>query len=209
MRAIKDGSLYLVISEGCCRGREASFIARCAVKSGVDIVQMREKDRPRTELLRLGKELARICKDGGATFIVNDDPVLAEELGADGVHLGQEDMVEWPVEKARALLGRDKMIGVSTHSYEQFEKANGMDVDYIAFGPIFKTKTKDYFIGTGDVKKVLCASRKPIFFIGGIDLSNVGLLIGMGVRNIAMIRAITEAEDVEAAARKFKETVFV
>jgi thiamine-phosphate pyrophosphorylase len=180
-------------------------IAKMAIAGGVGMVQMREKNKSSPELLKEGKELRAICKKAGVRFIVNDDPYLAKKIDADGVHLGQEDIELCSVNRARSILGADKLIGLSTHSCEEFEKAVREDIDYAAFGPIFKTKTKDYHIGTGDVKTVLGIGNKPVFFIGGIDLSNVGELLKMGAKNIAMIRAIAEAPDVEAAARSFKK----
>jgi len=196
--------LYLVISEECCLGRSALEIAERAVAGGVDIVQMREKNKSVQELVKIGKGLAALCKKGGAMFIVNDDPMLAQRVGADGVHLGQEDTERFSIEMARDAVGPDRIIGISTHSLTLFEKAMGEDVDYVAFGPVFPTKTKDYHIGTGDIREVVRLARKPVFFIGGIDLSNVDTILGEGGRNIAMIRGITEADDIEARAREFK-----
>jgi thiamine-phosphate pyrophosphorylase len=166
---------------------------------------MRDKNKSGEELVRLGGELAGICKESKVKFIVNDDPAIAKEVGADGVHLGQEDLEVWDLEKTRALLGPDRIIGVSTHSPEQFKKANAEDIDYIAFGPIFPTKTKDYFIGTGDVEDVLRRAEVPVVFIGGINLNNIDELLRRGARNIAMIRAISEQDDIARAAASFKE----
>ena len=145
-----------------------------------------------------------MCKKSGVKFIVNDDPFIANEVDADGVHLGQEDLKKHSLVETRNLLGQDKIIGISTHSLEQFKKANEEDFDYVAFGPIFPTKTKDYFIGTGDVEKILAAAKKPIVFIGGINLDNVDQILQKGARNIALIRAILEADDISAAAARFK-----
>jgi thiamine-phosphate pyrophosphorylase len=145
-----------------------------------------------------------MCKEAGVKFIVNDDPVLAKKVNADGVHLGQEDLKKHSLKKTRELVGSDKIIGVSTHSIEQFKKANAEDFDYIAFGPIFPTKTKDYFIGTGDVETVLKSAKNPVVFIGGINLDNVDDLLKKGAKNIALIRAILEEADIKKAAENFK-----
>ena len=182
-------------------------IAKDAIDGGVDILQMREKNKSPEALLVLGRELREICSAGDVTFIVNDNPVLAREVGADGVHLGQEDVSEFPINETRKILGDGKIIGVSTHSVDQFSKANETDVDYIAFGPIFHTLTKDYDIGTKDVERVLAIAKKPVVFIGGINMSNVDMLLEKGARNIAAIRSIVQAEDVRAAARELKEKV--
>jgi len=211
MRKIKDNSLYLVLTEKYIEKRGVSQqvpvieAAQQAVSAGVDILQMREKSRSREELVDLGTRLSEICREKGVTFIVNDDPGLAEETGADGVHLGQEDLITWTVERTRGILGKDKIIGISTHSPEQFRAANDNGCDYIAFGPLFPTKTKDYFIGTKDIEKVLEMARKPVIFIGGIDLGNVDTVLGKGAKNIAVIRAILQSGDIRATVKNFKE----
>lgn len=204
-RKIGDHSLYLIITEEYGQSRGALEIAELAIAGGVDLIQMREKNKAYRELVGLGKGLAGLCKKHDVTFIVNDDPILAEELNADGVHLGQEDMLSCPSVRAREILGRDKIIGVSTHSPEQFKKANEEDVDYIAYGPIFYTKTKDYFIGTGDISHVMKIAARPVFFIGGIDLSNIDRVLKEGARNIAVLRGIPEADDITRRTREFKE----
>ena len=202
---INDSSLYLIITEEYCCGRPAAEVARRAIAGGVDIIQMREKDKPFNELLAKGKELFSVCKGKGVPFIVNDDPVLARDIGADGIHLGQEDLRRFPIEKARDTLGAGKIIGVSTHSLVQFREAQGWGVDYVAFGPVFPTKTKDYSIGTSDIKAVALPVKKSVFFVGGIDMSNIRQLLTGGCRNIAVMRAITEAENIEDAARCLKK----
>ncbi|MFA6320241.1 MAG: thiamine phosphate synthase [Candidatus Omnitrophota bacterium] len=205
MSKLKEHNLYLVLSGECGKGRPAAEIARLAISGGVDILQMREKTLPRSELKELGSELRKICYGSRVKFIVNDDPVLAGELNADGVHLGQDDLKKYSLEDTRKLLGTDKIVGISTHSLEQFKEANESDIDYIAFGPVFPTKTKDYFIGTEDVEEVLRLAKKPIVFIGGINLDNMDILLGKGAKNIALIRAILEAPDIEKAAADFKK----
>ena len=100
MQKIKEYSLYLIITEEYGRGRSALEIARAAIAGGVDIIQMREKNKPRPELIELGKKLSDLCRDNGVIFIVNDDPEIAKETGADGVHLGQEDIKKHSVEAA-------------------------------------------------------------------------------------------------------------
>ncbi len=205
MTGIKDHSLYFVCTEEYGDGRSVVEASRGAIQGGVDIIQMREKHKSREELTRLGKELARICKEAGRIFIVNDDPLLAKETGADGVHLGQEDLKSVSIKDARETLGAEKIIGVSTHSAEEFDTANNSDVDYIAFGPIFPTETKDYSIGTSCVERVLKTARKPVVLIGGITLDNADTLLGLGAKNIAVIRDIIRADDMVERARAFKE----
>lgn len=204
IQAIKDGSLYLVLSEEYGGARPLMRIAEEAIAGGVDILQMREKHKSPEDLICLGRRLASLCKENGVTFIVNDDPMLAGKLEADGVHLGQEDIRQYPVNTVRRMIGADKIIGLSTHCLEQFQRANQMDVDYVAFGPLFPTKTKSYHIGTGDVSRVLQTALKPVVFIGGINTDNLDLLLVAGASNIALIRDIMQAEDVAARAKWYK-----
>lgn len=205
MNKIKDYSLYLVISEEYGRGRSALDIARGAIAGGVDVIQMREKKKSAGELFALGKDLADICRRRKTIFIVNDDPMLARAVDADGVHLGQVDIGLFSLETCRRILGRDKIIGVSTATLEQFREADNQDFDYIAFGPIFPTEIKDGATGTKDVGKILRLAKKPVVFIGGITLANVGELLEKGATHISLIRGIIGEPDIKAAAKRFRE----
>lgn len=207
MPQLKDFSLYLVLSSEYCPQKGLLDVARQAIDGGVDIVQMREKNMPHDEVVSLGFALKDYCHKKRVLFIVNDDPVLAHEVGADGVHLGQEDMVHFSIPATRRLLGKNKIIGVSTHSLEQFKTANDSDVDYIAFGPLFSTQTKNYSIGTKDVPEVMRIARKPVVCIGGIDQTNIKEVLALGVRNIAVIRQIMQAKDVAVSARILKDMI--
>lgn len=204
MKKIKEKSLYLVISEEYACGRTSIEIAKSAIRGGVDIIQMREKHKPTRELVKTGKKLSNLCKGNGVIFIVNDDPMLAAEIGADGVHLGQEDLRIFSLEVARRIMGKDSIIGISTHSVEQFSEANEKGFDYIAFGPLFETKTKDYFLGTAAVDRIANTAKKPVFFIGGINFSNIDNVLSKGAKNIALIRGVLEAEDVLLETMKYK-----
>lgn len=204
MIQIRDYSLYLVITEDCALGKDILSIAQEAIAGGIDILQMREKNKTREELYKIGGELSRLCKENKKTFIVNDDPDLVKDIDADGVHIGQSDLIRRPIKEIRGIVGMDRLIGLSTHSLEQFKQANEFDVDYISFGPIFPTKTKDYFIGTSEIKNVLRVSSKPVVFIGGINIANVDDLLQEGVRNIALIRDILQSKDITLKTKAFK-----
>lgn len=195
----------MVISEEYGRGRSALEIAEAAIKGGVDIIQMREKNKGCPESIDLGKRLSAFCRESKVIFIVNDDPMIAKEADADGVHLGQEDSNIYPIDAARKILGGDKIIGLSTHSLDTFKKANKEDVDYIAFGPVFPTEIKDRCVGTEDVKKILDMALKPVFFIGGIGLANVNELLDKGAKNIALIRDVLMADDITGRTRAIKK----
>src|SRR3989338_1292945 len=174
MFKIDDYSLYLVISEEFGLGKSPLEIAGLAVSGGVDIIQMREKNKPKDGLLRLATGLSELCREKRVTFIVNDDPHIAKESNADGVHLGQTDRKKYSLPEARRIVGSSSLIGVSTHSLAELKEANSdNNVDYIAYGPVFATVTKNYFLGVHDVKEALKIAKKPLVFIGGVNLSNL------------------------------------
>ncbi|MFC1808337.1 thiamine phosphate synthase [Candidatus Omnitrophota bacterium] len=199
----EDYSLYFVAGQDSSLGRSSLEVVETALSGGVDVVQMREKDLGGDDILSLGEKLAALCRQKNATFIINDDPLLAREVGADGVHLGQEDLLRYPLDKTRDIIG-NKIIGVSTHSFDQFNLANKSNVDYIAYGPIFPTKTKDYFIGTDDIEGIVKIAAKPVVFIGGIDLENIDQILDRGGKNIAVIRAISQAKDIRDKVERLK-----
>ena len=204
MIKLKDYSLYLVITEAYASGKGILNIAKAAIAGGIDILQMREKDKTQEELYKIGGELAKLCRKNKIIFIVNDDPSLVKDIGADGVHIGQSDLIRYSIKEIRGIIGKNRLIGLSTHSLEQFKQANESDVDYISFGPIFSTKTKDYFIGTSQIKNVLRIAQKPVVFIGGINISNLDDILRKGAKNIALIRDILQAEDITLKAEVFK-----
>lgn len=200
---MKEHGLYLVASEEHAQGKSIINVVKEAIAGGIDMVQMREKNKTRDELIELGEKIKALCREKGVLFIVNDDPLLARELGSDGVHLGQEDIKKCGIDKTRKILGKNKIIGISTHSPEEFKGALREDCDYIAFGPIFPTKTKNYFIGTNDIEGLAALAVKPVVFIGGITRDNIDTVLKKGARHIAVIRALTQARDVK------KETEFL
>jgi thiamine-phosphate pyrophosphorylase len=204
MQRIKDYSLYFITSQEYTKARSSLEVAQSAINGGVDILQMREKHKSKEELLELGKALQLLCRESNVMFIVNDDPFLASDLNADGLHLGQEDIKKYPLAEVRNIIGKDKIMGVSTHSIEQFKQAKESDCDYIAFGPIFPTKTKDYSLGTNHIQDVLSIADKPVVFIGGIDLINIDILLQKGAKNIAVIRAIAQAEDISSRVKELR-----
>jgi thiamine-phosphate pyrophosphorylase len=202
---LRPGSLYLVLSETYGNGRHPLDIARLAIAGGVDIIQMREKNSTPAQLKTLGAALCDLCRKSAVTFIVNDDPLLACELDADGVHMGQEDLPLCGVNAVRNILGPRRIIGISTHTPDQFREALTRDVDYVAFGPIFPTQTKDYSIGTSDIRQILGLSSKPVFLIGGIQTTNLDILFENGATNIALIRDLMAADDVTQKTRWYKQ----
>jgi thiamine-phosphate pyrophosphorylase len=204
MHTIKNHTLCFVLSSEYTRENNPLGTARQAIDAGIDMLQMREKHLSQDKQILLGEQLLSLCRKKPIPFIVNDNPYLAEKINADGVHLGQEDLRQYPISLAREILGHKKIVGVSTHSIAEFKAASEQDFNYIAFGPVFPTKTKDYHIGIGNIEEVLSISSKPVIFIGGINLSNVHQLRKKGVKNIAAIRAIAEADDIASTVKALK-----
>jgi thiamine-phosphate pyrophosphorylase len=187
--------LYLV-----CDRRPEVFL-RAALAGGVDVLQLRDKDTSDDEVLAAAAVFRRVADDAGALFVVNDRPDLAVAAGADGVHVGQDDL---PVEEARAVVGPDRIVGRSTHSPEQIAAAG--DADYIAVGPVYATPTKPGrpAVGLELVRHAAAHAREPWFAIGGINPDNVGNVVAAGARRVVVVRAITKAEDPSAAARALR-----
>ena len=184
-------------------GGDPEALLLAALNGGVDIVQLREKDLDRRAAERSGATFRRLCDTYSALFTVNDDPGLAAACGADGVHLGQEDT---PVGEARAVLGPDAIVGLSTHSAEQIAAANssaGADrPDYISVGPIWETPTKQGrpAVGLELIEHAAAASSLPFYAIGGIDPGNAAQVVEAGARRLCVVRAIHDAADPAAAA---------
>lgn len=169
--------------------------------AGVDVIQLREKEMSSADIVRFAQPLLEACRAAGVVFIVNDDPHIAAQIGADGVHVGQEDT---PVPAARRVAGG--IVGLSTHSRQQVIAAEPVSPDYIAVGPVFETPTKPGRPSVGLDLLTFAAEHSaiPWFAIGGIDTTNIDQVVAAGARRIAVVRAITEAEDPPAAAAALK-----
>ena len=172
-----------------------------ALAGGVDMVQLRDKSASDDELVRAAAVFRRLCDEHGALFWLNDRPDLVAACGADGVHVGQDDM---PVAEARAAVGADVLVGLSTHSVPQLEAALGSaEADQLSVGPVWETPTKEGRPAAG-LDYVRHAARaagdRPWFAIGGIDLDNVREVIAAGASRVVVVRAIRDAGDPRAAA---------
>jgi thiamine-phosphate pyrophosphorylase len=190
--------LYLV-----CDRRPEAFL-RAALAGGVDIVQLRDKEASDEQVLEAAKVFRRVADAHGALFVVNDRPDLAVAADADGVHVGQDDT---PVSEARAVVGPDRIVGLSTHSPDQIAAARG--VDYIAVGPVYATPTKPGrpAVGLELIRHAAAHAPEPWFAIGGIDRRTVGDVVAAGARRAVVVRAIAEADDPGAAARALGEVL--
>lgn len=202
---MEDFGLYFITDRRLSKKNPVED-ARSAVKAGVKIVQYREKEAPTKQMVKECMEINAICKRGNAIFLVNDGSDVALAVGADGVHLGQEDM---PYEHARKILGSEKLIGLSAHSAEEALKNQQLGADYTSIGPIYHTATKKdakASIGLEPIKELRNKQLKdklkiPFIAIGGINESNIDDVLKAGAKNIAMISAIAAKEDVEGAVR--------
>ena len=179
-------------------------LLREAIAGGVDIVQLREKHLPDEELVAVANAARALCERLGALLIVNDRPLVAREVGADGVHVGQDDM---PVAEVRELVGPDMLIGLSTHAPEEIDAVDAGLVDYIGVGPVHETPTKPGrpAVGLELIRHAAGHAPVPFFAIGGIDAANAPDAIAAGARRLCVLRAIASAKDPEHAARELRE----
>jgi thiamine-phosphate pyrophosphorylase len=190
--------LYLV-----CPAREEGWLA-AALRGGVDLVQLRDKSLDDAGLVRAARAFRAAADAAGALFVLNDRPDLVGECRADGVHVGQDDATP---ARARALAGPDAIVGRSTHAAAQADAADAdPDVDYLAVGPVHATPTKPGrpAAGLDYVGHAAATVSKPWFAIGGLDATNVHEVVARGATRIVVVRAITEADDPEAAARALR-----
>jgi thiamine-phosphate diphosphorylase len=202
---LRTARLYFVC-EALPRGNDPEPLLRAALSGGVDIVQLRDKALDRERVERSAPTFRRLCDTYSALFIVNDDPYLARSCGADGVHVGQDDV---PVEEARDVLGPDAIVGLSTHSDAQLAASAAAPVDYVSVGPIWETPTKEGRPGVGLdlVEHAATNAPHPFFAIGGIDPTNAGRVVEAGARRLCVVRAIRDADDPLVAAAALREAL--
>ncbi|MBI3306800.1 MAG: thiamine phosphate synthase [Candidatus Omnitrophica bacterium] len=182
---------------------------RAAYEGGADIVQLRSKTLSDRELYHWGLKFRKIADEFGKLFFVNDRPDLAIAVSADGIHVGQNDFSTHVLREMFRQAGVSMWIGKSTHSMDQAIAAGAEGADYIGVGPVFSTPTKkDYIpVGLSLVRNVAENSGIPFVCIGGIDLTNVDMLLEAGAHRIAVVRAIFEAKDVYEATRKLRARI--
>jgi thiamine-phosphate pyrophosphorylase len=193
--SLGDSRLYLVIDVAA-----ALRVVPAALRGGVDVVQLRDKQAADDEVVGVGRRLRALCDEHGALLVVNDRADLALACGADGVHVGQDDE---PVDAVRRAVGDRLFIGLSTHSPDQVDAAErDPDVDYLGVGPVYETATKPGVapVGLELVRYAAGHARKPWFAIGGIDATRAPGVAEAGAQRIAVVRAIRDAGDPPAAA---------
>ncbi len=194
--------VYLVTDRGLCRNRPLQDVVLQAVQGGAAYVQLREKDLSTRAFVEEATAVKKRLLPFHVPLIINDRIDVALASGADGVHIGQEDM---PYEMARKLMGQKAIIGLSVETWADVEAAQTLDVDYIGVSPVFatptKTDTKEPWGLTG-LKKIKAFSRHPLVAIGGINDSNARDVVAAGAACLAVVSAICAAADPEAETRK-------
>lgn len=206
MARFAQADLYVVITEAFCAGRSGLDVLDACLRAGVRLVQFREKNLPAAELVRRGEVFADRCREAGALLIMNDRVDIALAIGADGVHLGQDD---FPVAAARRI-APDLLVGASTHDLEEALAAQAAGATYVNIGPIFDTQTKD--VPTGAVGPEMIDTIRPHLTIpftcmGGLKAHNLHEVVTRGTKRIAVVTAVTAAPDVQAAARELRQAI--
>ena len=204
MRALSDCRLYGILDLSYVAPLDIGRIAEAMIGGGVDLIQLRGKDKTINQLVDLARELHEITAPSSVPLIVNDHAEVAREVPVEGVHVGQDDD---SVAAARAKADRPILVGKSTHSLAQALAAQTQRADYIGFGPIFVTPTKpDYKpIGLADIKQVHTDVTLPIFCIGGIKIDNLPQVIAAGARRVAIVSGLLKAPDIAEYARDVKQ----
>jgi thiamine-phosphate pyrophosphorylase len=186
--------LYAIVDPELCRGRDPLAVAEAILRGGCAVLQLRSKRLPPAELEPLARGLLQLCRARAVPFVVNDHAELALRIGAAGVHLGQDDL---PIEAARALLGADAAIGLSTHDLDQARDAQARGADLIGFGPIFATTSKanpDPVVGVHGLRAACAAVSIPLVAIGGLTPHNAPEIAAAGARFGAAIGALCNAD---------------
>ncbi|NDV77519.1 thiamine phosphate synthase [Dysgonomonas sp. 511] len=202
-----DLSLYLVTDRLLALGRPLVGVVHAAVKGGVTMVQLREKDASTLEFYNLAMQLKACLQPYNVPLIINDRLDIALACDAEGLHIGQSDM---PYDVARRLLGKDKIIGLSVENVQDAIDANKLDVDYIGISPVFSTLTKTdtaTALGLEGIREIARISRHPSVGIGGINQANADAIIAAGADGISVVSAIMSANDPQQAARELKNIV--
>lgn len=203
---MKDFKLYAITGEQFHPGRPMLEVMEEAILGGVDIIQLRDKDSSKREVLAKAKALRELTRKHGVTFIVNDHIDVALACDADGIHLGQDDL---PLCEARKIVG-NRIIGISTHAIEEARAAEREGADYIGVGPVFATKSKVDVVDpvtTAYVQQVTAEIRIPWVAIGGIKLHNVDEVLAAGASRICAISEIVGSENIQGVCRSFLEKI--
>jgi thiamine-phosphate pyrophosphorylase len=195
--------LYLVTGSAPPEG-DLPELLRGAAAGGVDVVQLRDKRVADDQLVAVAHAARALCEQLGVLLIVNDRPFVAVEAGADGVHVGQDDI---PAAEVRELVGAEMLIGLSTHAPAEIDTIDPALVDYVGVGPVHETPTKPGrpAVGTELVRYAAAHSPVPFFAIGGLNAGNVAEVIEAGASRVCVLRAVTDSGDPERSARELRD----
>jgi thiamine-phosphate pyrophosphorylase len=203
-----EARLYGIVDFGYVAERDVEKVAAALLSGGADIIQLRAKGIPLETIAAAARKIIPLCKAAGVPFILNDHPEMAAELGADGVHIGQDDGSIYDV---RSRIPDGMIIGRSTHSLAQAKQALADGADYIGFGPLFPTPTKAGrpAIGLGDISDMEreVGSKIPAFCIGGIKPDNLGEVLAAGARRCVIVSHLLLAGDIAAATRSVRAEI--
>jgi thiamine-phosphate pyrophosphorylase len=204
MKRLEESRLYGILDLTYVRPADLVRVATEMVEGGVDVLQLRAKSFIADDVRWFAEQIHPVTFAAGVPFVINDLPEVAADVGAEGVHVGQDDAA---VDRAREVAGYRTMLGKSTHSVAQAMAAAAEDTDYIGFGPLFATPTKAAYppIGLEDIRTVHEMIKKPIFCIGGIKLRNLAAVLEAGAQRVAVVSGILEADDVAGYCRKVRE----
>jgi len=200
-KAARLKGLYLLLDAMALKGRDEVEVAAAAIRGGAKTIQLRDKQRGKSELLTVARKLKELCVEKGVLFIVNDHLDIALAVNADGLHLGQDDL---PLAEARRILPIDMLIGSSTHSTAEAVRSQTNGADYVAVGSIYPTTSKEKFklVGLDTLRRTRSKVSVPLIAIGGVNHTNVQEVMKAGADSVAVISAVLGADDVEKAARR-------
>ncbi len=200
-----DLSFYVITDENLIK-KDIGKAVEKAIKGGATVVQYRAKNKDSKTMYKEAQEIKKVCDRYNVPLIINDRIDIALAVNADGVHVGQEDL---DVEVVRRIIGFDKIVGLSTKNLKQVKEANHLPVDYIGFGSIFPTETKEdaKVSGIENLKKAIEISLVPVVAIGGINLSNIDEVLSAGCTNIAVVSAVFKGKEIEENAKKLKSKI--
>jgi thiamine-phosphate pyrophosphorylase len=211
MKSLSACRLYTFVDTAYLRGREPATVARQLCEGGADLIQLRAKQSPLEEIRQMAKAILPITTAAGIGLVINDHLPLAQELGAELCHLGQEDFFDAGHIHISQLptSNPQTQIGLSTHSAEQARRAVAAGAHYVAIGPVHATGTKPGAqpVGLGYVRWAAANVKVPWFAIGGIDLENLGAVIAAGAQRVCVVSAILNGDDIAVATREFKRRV--
>lgn len=202
LRRSFDLSVYFVADASVCGGRSIESVVRAAVKGGATMIQLRNKSGDLNAVEREARAIQEVLFNSDVSFIINDYVALAARIGADGVHIGQGDM---PPAKARDIIGQAAILGITAFTPDHFAALDPRMVDYAGTGPCYATLTKPDkpVLTRDDFAKMVKSSLVPVVGIGGITPQNASAVLKAGAKGIAMMRAISEADDPREAAKQF------